>query len=97
MKKEIVILCAKIYNNLPWGGSSRSWTYYHDILGIYISPSCDTYEPPKWVKSWMKKTENRLAVHLFDYLKKNKDVVQEYHRKQIKKKNENSKDGTYYV
>jgi hypothetical protein len=34
---------------------------------------------------------------LFNYIKENKDIAKEYHRAVIKKKNENSKDGTVYV
>ena len=39
MKKIIVILCIKLYKAFP---KSTDWKYYHDILGVYISPAVGT-------------------------------------------------------
>ena len=93
MKKKIVILCIKLYNMSP---RSTSWKYYHDILGIYISPAGKT-PYPKWYRSWVYKLGEKMQDKLFNYIKKNKDIANEYHRAVIKKKNENSKYGTWYV
>ncbi len=93
MKKFIVILCFNLYRIFP---NSMGWNYYHDIMGIYISPAKDGPSWPKWHTSWMLKLEFWIRDHLFDYIKRNKDIVKAYHRAIIKKKNENS-NGTYYI
>lgn len=91
MKKVIVILCIKLYNLFP--DDTGGWLYYHDVLDKFISPASEGGKMPRWYKPWMYKIENLL----FTYIKKNKDIAKEYHRAVIKKKNENSKDGTVYV
>ena len=93
MKKIIVILCIKLYFIFP---RSTSWRYYHDILDVCISPAEKT-TIPKWYKSWIYKVGVWMEDKLFNYIKENKDIANEYHRAVIKKKNENSKDGTVYV
>ena len=93
MKKIIVILCVRLCSIIP---GSYGWSYYHDIWGVYISPAGKTTWP-KWYKSWIYKVGEWMKEKLFNYIKKNKDIAKEYHRAVIKKKNENSKDGTVYV
>lgn len=97
MKKKIVFICNKIFWKLPWGGGGRTWKYYKEILNIYVSPARGMCETPKWCKPWMWNAEHYLADILFDFLKKNKEITRECHRAVIKKKNEKSTDGTYYV
>ena len=48
-------------------------------------------------KYWIYIVGEWVKEKLFNYIKKNKDIATEYHRAVIKKKNENSKDGTVYV
>ena len=94
MKKIIVILCIKLYHLFP---NSSGWLYYHDILGMYISPANEKPTWPKWYISWISKIGEWMKYKLFNYIKENNDIAKEYHRSVIKKKNENSKDDTVYV
>lgn len=74
-----------------------NWCYYHDILGVLISPATDKPKWPQWYKSWIYKVGEWMKDKLYNYIKENKDIAKEYHRAVIKKKNEKSKDGTVYV
>lgn len=35
-------------------------------------------KPPKWYKGWMEKIEYPIAMRIYNYLLKNKDIVKEY-------------------
>ncbi|UKK50211.1 hypothetical protein L6472_09260 [Prevotella sp. E13-17] len=97
MKKIVVILCVKLYNMFP-RSIGWSWTYYHEILDKYVSyAEASEIAWPKWYRFWIRKLGEWMRRRLFNYIKKNKNIAKEYHLAVIKKKNENSKDGTVYV
>ena len=84
MRRVVVILCDKVFWKLPWGGGGRTWKYYNEILNISISPSENMCKPPKWCKPWMWKLEHSIANTLFQFLKRNKEILQsEYYRRNV--------------
>jgi hypothetical protein len=86
MKKKIVLLCKNVYFNLPCVKYSRAcgYSYYTNVLGIYITPTDKEPKTPKWVKPWVWNLSNKVSAFLLNYMVKNKDVLIEYYYKNKK-------------
>ncbi len=81
MKKKIMLLCKKVYFNLPCIKYSRAcgYSYYTNVLGIYIDPTGKEPLKPEWVKPWVWNLSAKVSVLLLNYMIKNKDVLIEYY------------------
>lgn len=84
IKKTIVLLCKELYFSLPCIKYSRAcgWSYYHEILGIYIDLTGKEPKKPGWVRPWVWNLSAWLSDKLMWYMKKHKQILKDdYYKK----------------
>ena len=86
MKRKIILLCKNVYFCLPCIKYSRAcgYSYYVNVLGIYIDPTGKEPLKPKWVKPWIWNLSNKVSAILLSYMVKNKEVLIEHYYKNKK-------------
>ena len=74
---RLVLLCRDLYFGLPCVKYSKAggWEYYHDVLGIKISPVEKELSFPRWYIPCIQKIDNCVSHMLITYMKRNKGIL----------------------
>lgn len=86
MKKKLVLLCKDLYFSLPcikYSGAC-GYSYYMNVLGIYIDPRGEKPIKPKWLRPWIWNLSVKLSDVMINFMVKNKKILKEdYYRKKV--------------